>query len=64
MVPTRAVSAPQAHPELRGPMRSHALEELDAVTLPEIATVRHEPMQPGVWEELARRELVVHSRPT
>src|SRR5262245_43177144 len=39
------------------PMKSYVLKEINAVTLPEVAVVRHEPMQPGVWEELARREL-------
>jgi hypothetical protein len=38
-------------------MKSYVLEDLNAVTLPEVAEVRHEPMQTGVWEELARRDL-------
>ena len=38
-------------------MKSYLLKDLDAATLPQIAVVRYEPTQPGVWEELARKEL-------
>ena len=38
-------------------MKSYLFKDLDAATLPEVAVVRYEPMQPGVWEELARKEL-------
>jgi|HubBroStandDraft_6_1064221.scaffolds.fasta_scaffold356098_1 hypothetical protein len=38
-------------------MKSYVFKEINAVTLPDVAVVRHEPMQPGVWDDLARREL-------
>jgi hypothetical protein len=38
-------------------MKSYAFKDINAATLPDIAVIRHEPRQPRVWEELARKEL-------
>ncbi len=38
-------------------MRTYAFTELTHAALAEIATVHHEPRQPAVWDELARRDL-------
>jgi hypothetical protein len=38
-------------------MKTYALGDLSSATLAEVATIRHEPVQPAVWEELARREI-------
>src|SRR5262249_40290182 len=48
---------PLVHGARSRPMRSYLFKDLNAATLPEIAVIRYEPMQPGVWEELARKEL-------
>lgn len=38
-------------------MKSYAFDKLTTATLAESAVIRHEPGQPAVWEELARRDL-------
>lgn len=43
-------------------MKTYGFKELTHEKLAEIADVRHESMRPGVWEELARRELGERSR--
>jgi|HubBroStandDraft_6_1064221.scaffolds.fasta_scaffold227999_2 hypothetical protein len=43
-------------------MKTYSFEDLSSATLAEVAVLRHQPMQPAVWEELARRELGEHDR--
>lgn len=38
-------------------MKTYAFNQLSSVALAEIAAVRREPIQPEVWDELARKEL-------
>ncbi len=38
-------------------MKTYAFNALTSAVLAEIATIRHEPSQPALWDELARREL-------
>jgi len=38
-------------------MKTYAFKDLNTTTLPEVVVIRHEPRQPGAWEELARKEL-------
>jgi hypothetical protein len=43
-------------------MKTYVFNALTSALLDEIATIRHEPSQPGLWEELARRELSERDR--
>src|SRR5215475_9013250 len=38
-------------------MKTYGFKELTPAVLAEIAVIRDEPVQPAVWEELARKEL-------
>src|SRR5262245_43389590 len=38
-------------------MKTYALNEVNNAVLAEIATVRHEPKQPGYWDELGKGEI-------
>jgi hypothetical protein len=40
-----------------GGMKTYAFNQLNATNLKDIATIRYEPAQPAVWEDLARREI-------
>jgi hypothetical protein len=43
-------------------MRTYAIAQLTTAALAEIATLHHEPKQPGFWDDLGRLELSERER--